>query len=333
MPRESNDAAILRPDLGAVVDEFTAARSAGMIADRVLPLFPVSLQSSGFPVIPKEVMLKLKETARAPRSAYPSADWNWENGLFATSENGWEEPIDDRERKIYRRLFDVESVCARRAMQIIMRGREKRVADLVFNATRFTAHAVSNKWSDVTSATPIDDTRDAKRAVELQCGMTPNVLIMDPTTMDCVINCDQVVDRLKYTFPGIDIANMNMAQVARVLGVEQVLVGGGVYDSAGENLDADIARIWPSTQVMLTSIATSGDLTEACLGRTFYWLDESGDDEVNTIVESYRNETKRSDIIRVRHDSDENLLASKDKTGTIKSDIAALVSYRMTNIQ
>jgi len=333
MPRESNDAAILRPDLGAVVDEFTPARSAGMIADRVLPMFPVSLQSSGFPVIPKEVMLKLKETARAPRSAYPSADWKWENGLYATSENGWEEPIDDRERKIYRNLFDVESVCAKRAMQIILRGREKRVADLVFNATRFTAHAVGNKWSDTTNATPIDDVKDAKRAVELQCGMTPNALIMDPTSMDCVTNCDQVIDRLKYTFPGIDMADMTAAQVAQVLGVQQVLVGGGVYDSAAENKDASIARIWPSTQVMLTSIATSNDLTEACLGRTFYWQDESGDDEVQTVVESYRNESRRSDIIRVRHDSDENLLASKDSSGTIKSDIAAAVSYRMTNIQ
>lgn len=333
MPREANDTAIIRPDLGVVVDEYLAARSFGMIAPQVLPYFPVGMQAGGFPVIPKEVLLKHKDTRRAPRAAYPQADWTWENGVYSTGENGYEEYIDEREKNMYRSMFDVEAVASRRAMKIVLTSREKRVADLVFSTTRFTGHAVSNKWSSYSDATPIEDVSDAVSAVELQCGMTPNALIIDSTTLRHLKLCDQIVERVKYTFPGIDIANMNAAQIAQALGVENLLVGGGVYDSAAQGKDASLARFWPSTQAMLTIIGQENDITEPCLGKTFYFTEESGDGEAKTVVETYRNESRRSDVVRVRHDSDERLLASYDDSGSVQSDIAAAVSYRMTNIQ
>ena len=53
----------------------------------------------------------------------------------------------------------------------------------------------------------------------------------------------------------------------------------------------------------------------------------------NTVVETYRDETRRADIVRVRHDSDERLLASYNDSGSMVSDIADAVSYRITNVQ
>ncbi|MDY6903695.1 MAG: hypothetical protein SWH61_03325 [Thermodesulfobacteriota bacterium] len=334
MPYGKSDNAVIRPDLGVVVDEHRQSIGMGMIAGKILPYFPVALQAFGFPVLPKEMMLKLKETARAPRAAYGRGDWQWENGIYMTKENGWEEPVDDREKAMYATLFDAEAVAAKRANKIVLHAREKRVSDLVFNTTRFSGHAVSNEWSDAVNATPITDVKDARQAVELQCGMTPNALITDSTTFDCIKECDQIVERIKYTFPGIEITDMNAAQVAQALGVKYLLVGGGVYDAAGENKDANITRFWPSDQVMLTRIAEDNDITEPCIGRTFYWTEESGSEgEVKAIVETYREDKTRGDVVRVRHDSDEALLASHDDSKAIKSDIAAAVSYRMTNIQ
>ena len=52
--------------------------------------------------------------------------------------------------------------------------------------------------------------------------------------------------------------------------------------------------------------ATSGDFREACLGRTFHWS-EDGSSE-NGTVETYRDETVRSNIVRVRMDVDEQVI-------------------------
>ena len=331
MAQPTSDTAVSRPDLAAVVDEFRDTEMTAAIGSRVMPYFPVVEQSAEFPVIPKEVLLKVPDTKRAMRAGYPSSDWEFEMGFYATKENGWEEKIDDRERKLYARLFDAEVVATRRAEKIIQLAREKRIASKVFNASNFTANAVTHEWDDATNAVPIDNVNTGKLSIRSACGMLPNTLIIAFSTFLNLKNCDQIVDRLIYTFPGIDINRMTSQQLATIFDVEQVLVGGAVYDSADKGQDASIADMWSNEYAMLTICSASQDITAPCIGRSFIWDQESpGDGE--PVVESYRAEGNRSDVVRVRHDSDERLLKSFDEDGTAKSDIAAAVSYLFSNI-
>ena len=165
MTQPTSDTAVSRPDLAVVVDEFRESEMTAAIGDRVMPYFPVAEQSAEFPVIPKEVMLKAPDTKRAMRGGYPSSDWEFEMGRYATQENGWEEKIDDRERKLYARLFDAEVVATRRAERIIQMAREKRIATKVFNASNFTPNAVTHEWDDADNATPIANVNTGKLAV------------------------------------------------------------------------------------------------------------------------------------------------------------------------
>ena len=326
----TNDTAISRPDLGVVVYEHMQnAPALGYIGTQVMPLFPVAEQSMEYPVIPMEVLLKIPDTKRAMGADYKRGDFEFEMGWYATKENGWEEPLDDRERKLYARLFDAEVVKTKRATGIILRAQEKRIADKVFNATNFTPHAVTNEWDDTANATPIDDVKTGKLAIRSACGMLPNTLIITYSTFLNLKRCDQVVALLKYTFPGIDINKMTAAQLAAVLDVPRVLVAGAVYDSAKKGAAASISDIWDSEYAMLTITSDSQDLSEPCIGRTFFWTEEGGEEP---IVESYRDEGRRSDIIRVRNDSDERLICSFDENGSEKSKIYQAVSYLFSNI-
>ena len=116
MPAPTSDTAIQRPDLGVLAYEYLEdAPGAGFIGLEVMPLFPVSKQSSQYPIIPKEALLKIVNTRRAMRGTYNRSDYEFEEGFYATRENGWEEPIDERERKLYQNKFDVEVVATRRA--------------------------------------------------------------------------------------------------------------------------------------------------------------------------------------------------------------------------
>jgi len=332
MPQPTSNTAVSRPDLSVVVSEFRETAVTGSIGTRVMPFIPMREQSAEYPVIPKEVMLKIHDTRRAMRGRYPSSDWEFEMGLYATRENGWEEKIDDRERKLYATLFDAEVVATRRATKIVDLALEQRIAAKVFNATNFTPNAVSIEWDKPATATPIDDVNDAKMAVRGQCGMLPNTLIIGYYTFTKVRNCDQLVDRLLYTFPGIDINRMTAQQLAAVFDVERVLVGGAVYDSADKGQDSVIADLWDNEYAMLTTCSSAPDISDPCIGRSFIWTEESpGSGE--PVVESYREEGSRSDVVRVRHDSDERLLKSYDENGNVLSDIAAAVSYLMSNIK
>ena len=330
MAQPTRDTAIQRPDLGTLVFEhMQTSGNLGFIGLQVMPLFPVPEQSAGYPVIPKEALLKIPDTKRAMRGAYGRSDWEWEEGHYATKEHGWEEPIDDRERKLYQDKFDHDVVCTMRAVDIILRSQEKRVASKVFNATNFTAHPVANEWDDAATATPINDVNAGKNAIREASGMLANALLIAYSTMMNLRECDQIVERLKYTFPGMDINAMGAAELARIFDVERVLVGGAVYDSAKKGQDASISDLWDNEYAMLTRVSEANNVLEPCLGRTFLWTEDS---DSNSVVEEYREEQTRGDVIRVRHDVDEACIKSFDEDGNVKSNISAAVSYLFSNI-
>ena len=333
MSRATKGSAIYRPDLGAAVMEFLEGPAVGYIGLEVMPIFRTSKNSSSYPVIPKEALLKIHDTSRAPRAAYNRGDWKYERGTFTTSEQGWEEPLDDVEKA----LFDQEApgeaarIATLRAYNHIMRAQEKRIADALFNETNFTASAVSNEWDKYssTSADPIGDVADGKVAFRAQCGMMPDALVISYTTYEDIKRCASVKDVLKYTYPGIDIGNMSSAVMATMFGVPRVLIGGAIYDSAGIGQDASISNIWDYEYAALIKIGSGQDITAPCVGRTFLWIEDSPQ---NPIVEEYRDESIRSDIYRVRHHVSEELIKSVNTSGTTVSNVSAACMYLMDNI-
>lgn len=314
--------AIYRPDLGTAVMEYYEVGLQGFIGLEVMPIFRSGVQSSSYPVIPKEALLKLTNVDRAPRAAYARDDWQAERGYFATSEKGREELLDDSERA----LFDqeapgvAEEVATRRAYMAIMRAQEKRIADIFDTASNFATDDVTATWSSYTTATPVQDVRTAISTFRTNCGMLPDALIMDWAVKEHVKNCDEVKDQLKYTFPGIDISNIDAPQLARLFGVPRVMVAGAVYDSAGKGVASSVAGIWSAKKVWLAKIGAGMDLMQPCVGRTFLW---TADSPTNPIVEQYRAETNRSDVFRVRHHVSEELIASRNTSGTVVSNISS----------
>ncbi len=329
--RPKGSSAVYRPDLGQTVMEFFEGNTMGFIGLEVMPIFRTGKQASTYPVIPKEALMSVPDVSRAPRGKYQRDDWEYERGMFSTAEKGTEEPLDDSERS----LFDQESagmadlIATRRAYLKIMRGQEKRIAGKIFNDANFTAHPVTNEWDDPVDAEPIDDVNTGILSFRSACGMLPDALIIAYSTFLKLKNCDQIVDRLKYTFPGIDINNMNSQQLAAVFGVPRVLIGGGVYNSGGKGLDAITADIWSNEHAALVKIASGPDFSIPGIGRTFLWTEDSPQ---NPIVESYREEERRSDVFRVRHNVDEALMQSKDDDGNVVSNIAAACVYLFSNI-
>lgn len=294
--------AILRPDLGALAFQFSmSAAQQGFIADLVLPPFYTPLQTAQYPVIPAEALLEVASTARGPRSAYARGDWEFAFDDYKCSENGWEEPIDDVEAKIARNYFDVETMTAYRAMSMILRSREKRVAAKVFSAA-FTGHAVAAAWNNYADADPRADVIAGFEAMRLSTGLEPNALILDKSILRHVSMCDAVIERVKYASPDAIRGDLTIAQLEAYFGVH-VIAAGAVSNTAAKSKPKNVQPIWNTTQAMLAVVSSGGqDLREPSLGRTFVWEEDSPE---MVVVETYREEQIRSDIVRARQNTDE----------------------------
>lgn len=313
MPTPSTSLASLRPDLAGALEEFDlAADRQGFIAHRMLPVFDVAIQSGTFGKIPLEQLLQNRETDRNDRGAYNRGDWTFTDVSYATTENGWEEKVDDREAKIYANYFDAEVVSTMRAVDFILRRGERRAADLLFNATTWTGAelttAVTNEWDDPTDATPIVDVEAAVRKVWDQTGLWPNALTINRNVFRNLRNCDEIIERIASSGAGSPTkpTDITALMLAQCFDLDHILVAGSAQNTAGEGVTRDISSIWSDEFAMVSRICESNDIREPGLGRTMHWAGDGS--EIDGRVETYRDEVVRADIVRVRNDTQELLL-------------------------
>lgn len=307
MPRPTSATTTPRPELKELALEYMEKQT-DFIGLKILPTFEVGKQNGEYPVIPVEALLSVPTTRRAARAYYGRDDWEFELDSFDCVENGWEEPVDETEAKLYARFFDAEEVAMQRALSTILRVQEKRIADMLFNASNFTANSVTNEWDDGANATPITDVKAGRLAVRNACGIEPNVLIVSYSTFLDLGLCAQIVDRVKYIDSTIRAGDIPVSALAKVFGVQQVLVGSARYNSAKKGQSASLANVWNEEYAMLAVVNGKNDLKQPCVGRTFQWTADSPD---NVMVESYDEPQSRSTVIRARQHTDEEVMLTQ----------------------
>jgi hypothetical protein len=315
MASPSTSVANPRSDLRASFMEFDMeANKRNMIGAQVLPVIEVGQVSATIGKIPIEQLLAERDTRRSPDGGYSRGKFTFTSDSYACEDNGVEEPVDDRLLKMYRNLFDAEQVAASRCMHNLLLSAEKRVAAAVFNTTTWTGSdlttAITHEWDDATNAVPITDVLAAKKKVFAGCGMWPNALIINRSVFLNLRETDQIINRIKSSGAAgaVDPRSRKLtpAAIAEVFDLPYILVADGAKDSATEGQTSSPAHVWSDEYAMVCKIAVSNDVQEPCIGRMFHWSEDGS--EIGGTMEEYRDEPKRSNIIRVRHDVDEKIL-------------------------
>lgn len=311
MPSPQTSLATQRPDLAESFMEFDLAMdAAGFISNRVFPTVDVAKQSGNYGRIPVEQLLQQRDTKRAPGSGYARGNFTFDDASYACEEHGAEEPIDDREAAMYADYFDAELIASQRAFSAVLRNGEQRVASAVFNATTWASHttAVTNEWDDATNAVPLTDVEAAVQSIYDASGLWANALIINRKVFRNLRNCDQIIDRINSAGAGnpSKASDVTVEMLAQAFDLDNIIVAGASKNSANEGQSASIGQIWSGEYAMVCKIATSSDFREPCIGRCFHWSEDGS--AIGGTVETYRDETVRADVVRVRHDVDEIVL-------------------------
>jgi hypothetical protein len=322
---------IHRPDLGQVVTETASqASELGFIAPVVMPYFSVTEQSGVYPVIPAKALFNIVDTKRGPKGNYNRSVENFESGIYATSENGLEMPIDERFKNIYKSMFDMEAAVANILMGKIQRAYEVRVASKIMNTSNYPHVDVSKKWTDVTADVKADV--DTSKEVMRKKGVPPNLLVISWTTFLNIKKTTMVKDAIKYIFPDTAKTGAITKEHLEAYLEIDIEVAGALQNSAKKGANASLADIWSSDYAMLCRVAAPGsDISEPSVGRTLIWNEGASEDFV---VEEYYEDQVRANILRVRHDTDEALLTSIDSdTKAAKSQVSKNCGLLIGNIK
>jgi len=149
------------------------------------------------------------------------------------------------------------------------------------------------RWSNAAS-TPIEDIHGQMARIEAATGFLPNKFAINRQTWFDLKNHPDIVDRVKYTTR--DAVSTDI--VARLLGIDEILVAAGIQNTAMENVPGTFSYLAPDN-ALLVYAAPSPALMAPSGGYTFAWTGLIGSNE-GQVIETYRDDRAVSDIIRIR---------------------------------
>lgn len=308
-----------RLDLGEAFKEYMMEVE-NYIGMKALASFKSPRKAATFSKRRRRSMLKRVDVKRAPRADYNRSNLEATDDSYECFERGQEALLDDGERNLYKHDFDAELGSSEEAWMTVMDAIEQACADVVFNTTTFTTgngHRtdVAAAWG--TASTDIKgDIQDAKEAVRQRTGMEANALIIGAGVLPFFLKNDDLINALQYTrIPGV---KEQLSRLSEYFGLEKILVGKAVYNSADEGQNESISDVWSNTFASVARVAEpDSPLSTPAVGRVVIWEEDTPD---AVMMEEYREEARRSTVFRARAFTDEKLI---DKSFAQLLDIAA----------
>lgn len=217
-----------RPDLDMIATSMDVlAAQQKFIGSAIIPDLPVQTQFGKYPYIDNAAWLTDPFELVSPMGALPRVQIEFGKKDFTCNERGFEMPVNREEVILYKDWLDLERYTADAARTMAAYHREATAVALVNNASAYgTSTAVTNQWTDKDDATPIADLKKLIEDVGEKCGQDPNTIVMSKTTWKRMLECDEVVDRVKFATAGEgDVKDMTTSNFAALIGVQQVLLG------------------------------------------------------------------------------------------------------------
>jgi len=297
---------IPRADLGAAAMEFVM-NQADFVAGNVLPELPVQNKSGKIAVVTREGITTEVDAKRAPSGAYNRDSFTAEDLEYACEEFGLEGPLPDERRREYVSDFDAELLTVQTTMRKLLVQRERRVAAAVFNATTwlssdatlYTDWASSAPWTTAASDA-YAHVAAAKEQVRINCGIEPNALICNQTTINRLKQLTVIKAVIAYVERGTDAALFSA--ISDLFGLPKIIVARATTNSAQEGQTFVGANLWSNLYAMVAVVSDAGPAPTPGIGRTPLWTPDSPS---SLVIESYYEPERRQEIYRCRHDVDE----------------------------
>ncbi len=128
-------------------------------------------------------------------------------------------------------------------------------------------------------------------------GAIPNVCIIGQNVWKRLQRHPDVLSKIQYVERGV----LRLPTFAELIGVEKVLVGTTIYNSAKEGATASMSYIW-GDNLWMGYVAPTPELNVPSAGYTFRWGDQ--------VVRRYREDQERQDVLEVSHYTAEQVTAS-----------------------
>lgn len=289
-----NDVQAVDPVLQNMLVAYAQAESR-FVALRAFPAMAVDKDSGTYYLFDKKYWFQDGLQERAPGSHFARGGFGVSTATFKTAQWAREFPVPDEVNANAQFDYDLARAGVEwLAQQSFIRKERAFAADFMVTGVWSTTNTGDTDWDDA-SGVPVTNVRTASRTISAATGYTPNKLIVGEIVYDALLVNAQIAGRLQYTtqmtIPGVE------QLLAAVLGVEELLVSRGSYNSANEGQTASMAAIIDDDALLIYSAPSANALT-ATAGKTFVWNPGGGagaqsmyrDDSVDAMIVKHKEQ-------------------------------------------
>jgi hypothetical protein len=266
-----------------------AYRNVDYIAPLVFPRVPVMKESDKFFTFDRSDWLRSEAKGRGIGARYQRTGWDMSTDSYSVDEFGLETPIDDRIRNNADPV-DLEQTAVEYVSDQVDLKMEKDVASLAFTAANWSGSATlsgTSQWSD-DSSDPLAAFSTARLAILSATGRRANTVVMGVQVYEILMRHPDLIDRIKYTGTAERPAMVTPGMLAALFGVEQVLIGTALEDTANEGATSVYSYIW-GKKVWIGYVSPRPAINTPSAGYIF---------TTGRLADRYREPQTKSDIIR-----------------------------------
>ena len=331
MPFPSSAVTSQRPEFSVPFSQFKdMPMEFGHVGLRVLTPILVTLQSDVYYMETLAQELQAEDADALLRQAgggYNRIAKQFTEVAYKTRELGIEYRMDDRMANVFGNFPAAEANASAWLWRLIMRGIERKlITKLTDTATiTQTGAAAGGVWDDYANGTPIAAIFAADAAVYAGSGLVTDTVVMSYQKYLDLLQCAEVVDRIKYSGhqdPAPGAMYESLATMAAILNKKRILISGMVDNTADKGQAAAIAPMWTNDKVGVYVTAPAGSaISESCIGRTPTWPGDNASigtgEDPSIMIESYREESTRSNVYRARGELDTESVVVNPNAGYI----------------
>lgn len=231
---------VINPDLTGIA---IAYHNKKMIADGVLPRYPVGKQDFKYTAYNKDERFTLPDTKVGRRSDPNQVEFGATEVSASTDDWGLDDVVPQVDIDNATAGMDPLGTAVEGIVGLVELDREKRVADLVFNAATYpTANKLTlsgfGQWSDFVNSDPIADITAALDTPVFR----PNVMTIGRPAYSVLIRHPKVLKAVHGNAGDSGIAARQA--IADLFELDEILVGDAWINTAKKGQAATMVRLW-----------------------------------------------------------------------------------------
>jgi hypothetical protein len=277
----------------------------------IMPPLAVDAKSGTYPKIDIAggALLDAVSTTRERGGSYGKISRKWGTDNYDCVDRGLEEPVDDVDVKDLSRYFNLEATAAKLTLRNMRLAHEVRVAAAIMNTTNFGAGTNSAVAYTAANIATIDAPADILAAIDRveDNAQEANTIVISKAVLTRLSTSTKLQNWVRGQIKGNNETPMNAANIAASFadyGITRVLVGRAKQNTAKKGAAKSVSAIWGNTYIWVGYVNPNAMTPEdGGAGFTLYWNKEGG----VFVTETYREESDRSTIVRVRQNTTEKV--------------------------